>query len=81
MNTLSKIFDAWHREQTLDNPEIHKKWNEIMEYLYTNCSEKNKEDILTLLLDFSYLTEQQAYFAGFQQAFHLWLDSFKNDSI
>lgn len=77
MNELKKLFEAWYKEQSPDNADVRNKWCEIMEYLYTNYPEPNREDIMTYILDFSHLTEQQAFTAGFQQAFLLWMNIIK----
>ncbi|MDO4322788.1 MAG: hypothetical protein Q4C61_09700 [Lachnospiraceae bacterium] len=71
MNELQKIYELWSTEQS-DNSSIKNAWCEIMQYLHENCSETIREEIATFILDFGKLTEQQAFTAGFQQAFILW---------
>ncbi len=74
MTTLEKIFDHWHREQSTDNRSINDKWNNMLEYLYTNCPESVREKLLVYILDFSYLAEQEAFSAGYREAFFVWMD-------
>lgn len=74
MNEIKKLYEAWCKEKTSDNLEVREKWCEILEYLYEHCSESDREELSTSILDFSNLAEQEAFTAGFQQAFRLWLD-------
>lgn len=74
MNELQKLYELWSTEQS-DNSSVKNAWCEIMEYLYQNCSETIREEIAAFLLDFGKLTEQQAFLAGFRQAFLLCVET------
>jgi hypothetical protein len=77
MNTLNLLFESLNPDHTSDTPELKAKWEEIATYLYEHCSESVREDIMTFLLEYSHLSEQQAYAAGFRQAFQIWLDALR----
>lgn len=74
MNEIKKLYEAWCEERFSDTPEVNEKWCKVLEYLFENCPDSVSEDIATLVMDFCDLAEQEAFIAGFQQAFRIWSD-------
>jgi hypothetical protein len=71
---INKLFNSWNDDNLPDNADIQEKFCQILEYLYDTCPDAVREDISTYILEFSELTEQAAYEAGFRQAFLLWTE-------
>lgn len=77
MDELKKIYEIWNEEQ--DKYSVLKdEWGKLLETLYEYCAEKERETIMSIVLEYGVKIEQHAFIEGFKKAFRLLLDILKN---
>lgn len=74
MDELQQLYTFWSNRQS-DSAEIKHAWSAIDQYLCAHCPKDTIETIENLIMDFSKLTEQQSYYAGYREGFQIWLET------
>lgn len=77
MKELEKIYEVWDEEQ--DKYSVLKdEWGKLLETLYEYCAEKERETIMSIVLEYGVKIERYAFIEGYKKAFRLFLDIMKN---
>lgn len=77
---IKKIYELWSEEKTA-NPKVLKEGRKILEILYEVCSEKDRENISSHVIEYGLLIEKEAFVSGYIAAFNLWVDILKNPDL
>lgn len=77
---IKKIYELWSEEKTA-NPEVMKIGRAILEILYEVCSEKDRENISSHVIEYGLLIEKEAFVSGYIAAFNLWVDILRNPDL
>ena len=77
MKELETIYEAWNEGQ--DRYSSSKaEWAKLMELLYKHCSDEEREQILSIVLDYGVKIEKHAFIEGLKKAFWILFDLLKN---
>ena len=77
MNEIQKIYNMWSEYRT-ENSKIKNAWTQALDYMYEHCSEIARDEIAGYMIEYGRLIEEQAFIAGYKQAFQLWSEIIGN---
>lgn len=72
MDELQKIYDAWSDEHGTET-EVKKMGCIILNSLTLHCDASAKETLASDILEYGRQIEKHAFYAGYRQAFLLWI--------
>lgn len=73
VDELQKIYDRWS-EETEVGLDVKEAGCDILEQLYRHCGNEAREGLSAAVIEYGRKIEQRAFFAGYKQAFGLWMD-------
>ena len=77
MKELEEIYEVWDENQD-KYPLLRDEWAKLVGILYERCEEEQREEIMSIVVEYGAKIEKYAFIAGFKKAFHLLLDILKN---
>lgn len=73
MDELTKLYNLWSENQT-DNEKVKEAWKNIVQHLSKSCLAEEMDRITSEISEYSFKIENQAFIAGYRQAFLLMLE-------